>query len=225
MSSADAETLLRRVGVRPLATHDAIAALDALAASNRPQVIVADIDWHLFKGSYEARGHRRLLERLSVTTPEPSGSYSELAAQLESVAAGDRERLLIDLVQTEVAQVLGLAAASRPDPDQGLFEMGMDSLMALELRTRLETRAARALPATLVFDCPAIATIARFLLAQMAGAPRGAPDTAAAARLAATRPPPQTTGAVRPSLDLSELSDQDAEALLLDRLESLESID
>ena len=225
MGSADADTLLRRVGVRPLATHDAIASLDTLAASDRAQVIVADIDWRLFKGSYESRGHRRLLERLSVPTSAPAGTDGELAAQLESVAAGDREQLLVGLVQTEVAQVLGLPSASRPDPDQGLFEMGMDSLMALELRTRLETRAARALPATLVFDCPAIRAIARFLLAQMAGASRGAGDTVAAASLAATHPTPQTTGAAKPLLDVSELSDQDAEALLLDKLESLESIE
>ena len=223
MNSVEAETLLRRVGVRPLPTRGAIAALDTLAASDRPQAIIADVEWPLFTGSYEARGHRRLLERLHAPR-EPSASaprVSELSERLAAAADGDRERTVIGLVAADVAQVLGLPAASRPDPDQGLFEMGMDSLMALELRTRLETRAGRALPATLVFDYPAIRAIARLLL-EHTGAPASRPAVQApgfAARAAARGAAPE------PPLDLAALSDADAEALLLSKLESLESIE
>ena len=234
MNSADAETLLRRVGVRPLATGGAVAALNALAAADSPQVIVADIDWRLFRGSYEARGHRRLLERLDagaspvgvVSAVSPVGPVSHvpasgdraLAAQIEAAPKGDRERLLIEIVQTEVVQVLGLPPGSRPDPDQGLFEMGMDSLMALELRTRLETRVFSALPATLVFDCPAIRAVARFLLQRLMGPSAG---DAPVARMAAPRQR-QTIDLSAPSFDVNDLSDEDAEALLLDKLTSLE---
>ena len=216
MHAPEVETLLRRVGVRPLATDSAIDALDALASSGSPQAIVADIDWRLFKGSYEARGHRRLLERLDASPERASAATgdSELVARLAAVAAGDREGVAVEIVQTEVAQVLGLPPASRPDPDQGLFEMGIDSLMALELRTRLETRVSRALPATLVFDCRSIRAMAAFLLRQIAGA-----SATPAPRAAAPRPP----ALARP--DLADLSDEDAELLLLDRLESLESTD
>jgi acyl transferase domain-containing protein/acyl carrier protein len=213
MTTAEAETLLRRVGVRPLATESALAAFGMLSRAGRPQVVVADIDWALFKGSYEARGHRRLLERLAVTTTaEPhDAAESELQRRLATTAPADRERVLVEIVQREVAQVLGLPA-SQVDPEQGLFEIGMDSLTALELRTRLETVVGRALPATLVFDCPNVRAIARLLLtaANRAAAP-------APARVAVAAPP----AAAAEALDLEALSDEDAEALLLKKLDSI----
>jgi len=215
MTSPEAETLLRRVGVRPLATGSALAALGALALGDRPQVVVADIDWKLFKGSYEARGHRRLLERIDTAADEPTKSVAdnELLRQVNQTPPADRESLLTSVIQREVAQVLALPSSSAADPDQGLFEMGMDSLMALELRTRLETLVSRALPATLVFDGPNIRAIARLLLRDMAGTPASASKTPSRAPMAA--------GSVESAADLDDLSDEEAEALLLKRLESI----
>ena len=104
--------------------------------------------------------------------------------------------------------MLELGEPALADPGQGLFAMGMDSLMALELRTRLETLVARALPATLVFDHPTIEAMARFL------APGPAPpDATRITASVATLPPRQ---------DLDALSDEDAEALLLKKLESIQ---
>jgi NAD(P)-dependent dehydrogenase (short-subunit alcohol dehydrogenase family)/acyl carrier protein len=213
MTTPAAETLLRRVGVRPLGTEGALAAFVALARASRPQLVVADIDWALFKGSYEARGHRPLLERLAVTVTAGGGEPgdSELARRIGATPAADRERLLVDIVQQEVAQVLALPAP-QIDPEQGLFELGMDSLTALELRTRLQARASRALPATLVFDCPNVRAIARLLLRELSGA------TTPPARVEPARAPREAGPA---PVDLDALSDADAEALLLKKLESI----
>jgi hypothetical protein len=82
--------------------------------------------------------------------------------------------------------------------------MGMDSLMALELRTRLQTLVSRALPATLVFDYPTIQAIAHFIAGEIAGH---------AAAPAATP--------VVPGKNHDALSDAEAEALLLKKLESI----
>ena len=215
MTSPEAETLLRRVGVRPLATARALAALGALALGDRPQVVVADIDWKLFKGSYEARGHRRLLERIKTAADDATkaAADNELVRQINQTPPADRERLLTGIIQREVAQVLALPSSSAADPDHGLFEMGLDSLMALELRTRLETLVSRALPATLVFDCPNILAIGRLLLRDMAGTPAAASAAPSRAPIAAV--------SVEPATNLDNLSDEDAEALLLKRLESI----
>lgn len=205
MTSPEAAALLRRVGIAPLAPARALEALAAFASGDRAQVVVADIDWPLFRGSYEARGHRRLLERLdgAPDRPESGGAANDLTRAVVAAAPAARERLLADIIQREVAAVLELPASARADLTQGLFEMGMDSLMALELRTRLQTLVSRALPATLVFDYPTIQAIARFLAAEIAGreaVPAAAPE---------------------PRADLDALSDADAEALLLKKLESI----
>ena len=218
MTSPEAETLLRRVGVRPLASGTALEAFGALAQGSRAQVVVADIDWTRFKGSYEARGHRRLLERIKTAADlMPPAMDNEVVRRIDRAAPADRERLLVDVVRAEVAQVLALSSSASVDPAQGLFEMGMDSLMALELRTRLETRVSRALPATLVFDCPTVQAIAALLLRELSSgeAPHGAVAPATARRA------PVSQASTQPQLDLDALSDEEAEALLLKKLESI----
>jgi NAD(P)-dependent dehydrogenase (short-subunit alcohol dehydrogenase family)/acyl carrier protein len=216
MTSPEAETLLRRVGIRPLATGDALAAFASLACGDRAQVVVADIDWHLFRGSYEARGQRHLLDRLATGAGLSAASVENpLVKRITVAAPGDREGLLVDVVRQEVAGVLAVPDPSRVDPTQGLFDMGLDSLMALELRTRLETLVSRSLPATLVFDAPTIQAIARYLLDGMSVPAAGVrPPMPEAAPAEATTPD-------TPPVDVDALSDEDAEALLLKRLESI----
>ncbi len=221
MTSPEAATLLSRVGIRPLPTHQATAAFAALAQADRPQVVVADIDWTLFKGSYEARGHRPLLERIvdgDGTVAEPvSGEALALVRHVRAAAAPERERLLREVVQREVAQVLALAAPASADVEQGLFEMGMDSLMALELRTRLQTLVSRALPATLVFDHPTIQAIARFLVGELVGLADEPLKPLSAPSLTSFDAKPDTDFAT----DFDAFSDEEAEAALLKKLESI----
>ncbi|MBA3948884.1 MAG: hypothetical protein H0X44_02945, partial [Acidobacteria bacterium] len=205
-----AEALLRRVGIRPLPSADALgalASLASLASGARAQVVVADIDWPLFRGSYEARGHKRLLERIPVASAVAAPPESQVVRDVLAAPPAARERLLADIIQREAAEVLDLPSASDAEVTQGLFEMGMDSLMALELRTRLQTLAGRALPATLIFDYPTINAIARFLLEEIAGRPDAG----------TTAPQPASEAGIA----IDALSDAEAEALLLKKLESI----
>ena len=94
--------------------------------------------------------------------------------------------------------------------------MGLDSLMALELRTRLETRVGFALPATLAFDYPSIQKVASFLLTRMSGETRRETSP----RSGAVRPPDAAPAAH--ALDVGTLSEEEAETLLLDKLKALE---
>ena len=83
-----------------------------------------------------------------------------------------------------VGAIMGLADGSSPDPDRGFFDMGFDSMMAVELRNRLEKRLGRPLPATLAFDHPTIQRMAAHL-ASLAG--DAGPQSAPAALPAAPR--------------------------------------
>src|SRR4029079_10065426 len=61
-------------------------------------------------------------------------------------AQPERGRKLLEAhVREQILRVLGLDPAHRLDPQQGLREIGMDSLMAGELRNRLEARLGRGL--------------------------------------------------------------------------------
>jgi acyl carrier protein len=88
---------------------------------------------------------------------------SEFRRKLGAAPAKQRRPALVAHVRDEVARVMGLPAADAVDLHRGLFDMGMDSLMALELRTRLQASLELEIPATVAFEFPTIEAIAGFL--------------------------------------------------------------
>jgi acyl transferase domain-containing protein/ubiquinone/menaquinone biosynthesis C-methylase UbiE len=147
------------------------------------------------------------------------------AARLAAAAPHEREELLVAFVREQIAALLRLDEPQRIERGGRLMELGLDSLMAVELRSRLGRGLALSepLPATLVFDYPTVDAIAGLLLrltepgaADALGRPaEPAPVAAKAAATAAPAPMPSSD-------ELDSLSDDEVEARLLARLQSLE---
>ncbi|MCW5254778.1 type I polyketide synthase, partial [Streptomyces sp. SHP 1-2] len=113
----------------------------------------------LFRGLVRARSRG--------TDPTGAGS---LAQRLAGVSGGEREQVVLDVVLTQVAAVLGHASGSAVDPERAFRELGIDSLGAVELRNRLTQATGLRLPTTLVFDHPNPVAIARLLLNEVGAA-------------------------------------------------------
>jgi acyl carrier protein len=89
-----------------------------------------------------------------------AASTGDLGDLLASIPAGPgRRRAVEDAVCTELAPVLRLAA-DRIERDRPFKALGLDSLMALELRNRLEARSGLTLPATIAWNHPTVALLA-----------------------------------------------------------------
>jgi hypothetical protein len=70
-------------------------------------------------------------------------------------------------LRTVTAKVLGLASFEDVDPAAGLMDLGMGSLMAIELRNQLSRTLVVSLPATLAFDYPSLVALHLYLLHEL----------------------------------------------------------
>jgi NAD(P)-dependent dehydrogenase (short-subunit alcohol dehydrogenase family)/acyl carrier protein len=214
----------RESGLEPMTAEEALRALGALLAQpDCAQATVAHIDWSVLKPLHELRRVRPLLAELGDAPPrrtntqlkpaEVRGGGTSLSERLAAAPESLRNEVLIEFVRAEVGAVLGVQDPERLTLDTGLFEMGMDSLMAVELRKRLERGAGRKLPSTLTFNYPSIGALAGFIA--RAGEPQ---DRAMPSEPHAITPAPAPAPAAD---DLDTLTDEQLEERLLARLETV----
>jgi acyl transferase domain-containing protein/acyl carrier protein len=207
MTSRPEQALLERIGMHALPTRDALALLDHLLGSGVPQAMAAQVDWGAFVPALEAQARRPLLDAVRLAEAAAPVEVPALRRSLEAAAPDAREALLVAWLRGEVARVLGRDTPLAIDAAQGFFEMGLDSLMAVELKRSLEKALGMTLPRTVAFEFPSVAALACHLCATCTCALPPVPP-------AALTPPAL--------LALPALSEREAEALLLDELQSLE---
>nr|WP_274912459.1 type I polyketide synthase [Streptomyces sp. WZ-12] len=183
-----AEASLRKRGLVTLASEPAVQALAQAVAEGAAVTTVADVDWQVFAPLFTLARPAPLLAELlaqetnpdttttSTGTPatgHPDGADAEpspaaaLRQRLTGAPDGEREHLVLDLVRTETAAVLGHSAADEIDVRRGFLDMGMDSLGSLQLRNRLGELTDVALTATVTFDHPTPTSLAHHLCAEL----------------------------------------------------------
>jgi acyl transferase domain-containing protein/D-arabinose 1-dehydrogenase-like Zn-dependent alcohol dehydrogenase/acyl carrier protein/GDP-D-mannose dehydratase len=148
-----------------------LALLDAITAGDEALVVRATLDVAGMRAR-AARGEDvpAVWRGLAGPAPRPravaaagADAADTLRRQLAGMSAGDRDRILRDLIRSHVAAVLGHASAETVEPDRVFSGIGFDSLTAVELRNRLNTATGLRLPATLVFDYPTPIALAEYL--------------------------------------------------------------
>jgi microcystin synthetase protein McyG len=203
---------VERLGLRPMDDAAAFDALQALVTGGVAQAMVADIDWAIAAPAYQAHGMRPFLSDVAASTAAAQSAAAparaDLRAELMPASAHTRRARLIALVRSELARVLGLASAAAIEADKGFFELGLDSLMAMQMRRRLGEQLAIELPATVTFNHPNVAQLAGHLLELL-----GLNDAA-----------PRAPERVSVDNAAAELSDDDVRHALLAELEQLEGL-
>ena len=129
---------MRVQGITPINPDQGLQALAKLLGQKTSQVGVLPINWSQFLGQLSGEMKMPLLEVFSLAQPTVKAKNYQLLEQLEVSSPRKREKLLITYLQSEVTQVLGMTA-SQIDVQQPLNTIGLDSLMAVELRNRVQT--------------------------------------------------------------------------------------
>lgn len=159
----------RPQGIDAIDPELGFATLWQLLAMDDPQVMVLPVDWKTFGEQFPISFGAGMLSELITPRAEKAVEKSAIRMKIETAPAGQRNDLLVDVIQNAIAASLGvsrseLPAAASPE-EQRFFELGLDSLMAVEVRNDLASQLGIALPATALFQYPTTLAFANYLAA------------------------------------------------------------
>ncbi|MYI07367.1 MAG: SDR family NAD(P)-dependent oxidoreductase, partial [Gemmatimonadetes bacterium] len=162
-----------------ISPEQGIRALELLVRQDVGTSVVASLDWSALpvQGPWLAEVMGRGETQAPADRDDQLAAHAadQLLSRLRGLASEERRDELIRFLEEQVVQILRLRSA--PSPSTGFFELGMDSLMAVELRNRLNRafREAFVVSNTTVFDHPDIARLAEHLVQQLGGVASEAP--------------------------------------------------
>lgn len=142
-----------------------------------------------------------------------------LLHRLKEVSGPDRRALLLNQIGSRVREILQWDSSEPFRSQQKLFELGLKSLDLIELKNRLESDLAVELPVTLFFSYSTLGGLTEYLLSEVLrfdadgskGRNTSEPDRVESSAAEIELP-------ARPE----ELSEEDAERALLERISDLE---
>ncbi|MDH2427300.1 type I polyketide synthase [Sphaerisporangium sp. TRM90804] len=135
----DVRSFLAATGLRPLPAGQGLRLMGALLAAGRTQPVVCAADWATYKPVLEVRGPKPVLALIEVERPDGEATGEGASPLLGEVLRSVPERrlpLVSGYLRDQLAQILRLDR-SRLDDGLHLLELGIDSLMVMELISRV----------------------------------------------------------------------------------------
>lgn len=207
---------LTQQGLKSISPAKGLEAMSHVMTRQSSQIHVVSLDANKWCATQPAAARSSLFkELLSQTAPqtlEKKAHGKNLRAELLDAEAGRQRRSLFDThLREHVAQVLHLPA-SRIASDKPLKTLGLDSLMSIELRNRLEDALGVSLSASLIWNYPTVNALAPFLAEKM-GIPLDGQGQEPSAKEAEAKPS---------SNELEGLDKDELEALLAEELSAID---
>ena len=216
------------VGMGMIPLQQGLSALQMCITADVPALMVLPVKWQKFVARYNDRipplyellvQPERVHEAQQAVQQQIATSRPEILQQLEVAVPHQRKVLLQNHVEQQVLNVLGFDDVQQLDLQQGLFHLGLDSLMAVDLKNRLQKTLQCKLPPTLTFDHPSIAAITDYLAKSVLHLEE---ESQVAPEQSLTEDELVNTTSTSRAQELGELSEDDLEELLLKKLEALE---
>ncbi|MGW4490335.1 type I polyketide synthase, partial [Amycolatopsis sp. NPDC004368] len=176
MASNDrVERRLQRSGFRGMDPELAVSALAQAVADGEATRVIGDVDWAQFvKGLAVVRSSSSLVvdmpearEALRKELPPVGVSGASMLERLRNASGPEGRKVVLDLVRSHAAVILGYRSATELEPDRAFQGLGFDSLTAVELSNRIGAELGISLPATLIFDHPTLELLTDSLIAEL----------------------------------------------------------
>jgi acyl transferase domain-containing protein/acyl carrier protein len=169
MSEADV-TQMKRSGVRALSGEEGLELFDAARCAAVPLTLPIKFDMAALGAQARTAAPPALLRNLlGVRAPRVKIAADSVVRRWAGLSEQERRAAALELVRRQTATLLGHTSPQAIEPQRTFKELGLDSLLAVELRNRLGVASGVRLPATLVFDYPTTEELAAYLLTQVAG--------------------------------------------------------
>ena len=199
---------LARQGTSSLEPAEVVSLLESFLDANATQVASLRIDWGKWRQSFRGLQDNPLVERIlasGVEFEESAGQAGDWRVRIEAAAPDEREAVIVQALQEVVGSVLRVKPESLR-PDQPLTDLGLDSLMGVEIENLIETSIGVTLPPTSLMRARTIGQIASLIHAHLGGEQQAAAPKAPA-------PAPAEEVAVS-EIDLDALGDAGLDDIL-----------
>nr|AAF62883.1 epoD [Sorangium cellulosum] len=153
-------------GIWAMPTSRALAAMEWLLGTRATQRVVIQMDWAHAGAAPRDASRGRFWDRLVTVTKAASSSAVPAVERWRNASVVETRSALYELVRGVVAGVMGFTDQGTLDVRRGFAEQGLDSLMAVEIRKRLQGELGMPLSATLAFDHPTVERLVEYLLSQ-----------------------------------------------------------
>ncbi len=201
---------LSRQGTTALSPREVVGLMETFLAAGATQAMALRVDWSKWRQSFRSSQETPLLERVFAAGVEgaesSSGAKSDWRRKIESAVPEERAEIVGHAVRDVVGSVLRVKPEGLRD-DQPLTDLGLDSLMAVEIENSIESAIGVALPPASLMRARTIGQIIS-LIAEHVGSTAAAPAVPA--------PVPVSTPVDAETVDLEALSDEEIDRLLDD---------
>lgn len=203
----DVEERAERLGMKSQPMQQLLAAFGQLLESGAVQAGVALIDWRRVRQLFGSRIPARLSTLVTAAGADESSADHVALHTILDAAPTERPALIEGYIRNQLARVLG-TAASKIEVDHSLLSLGLDSLMAVEMRNRVQTEFGVDIPPLKFMEGISISGVATFVAEQLAAMHPTAAKGTRRVPIAADQPP------VEVAVSVDELSDDEVDRRL-----------
>ncbi|GGK58296.1 type I polyketide synthase [Amphritea balenae] len=164
------DALQNRLGGNALTSEDGLAVLEQMLINNSQNLGVMELDWGSLSRFLPSATQNKFREisLLSNDAEQSDEDKLDLTAMMQSMSEAEFHDAILEILTHELSEIL-MISATKIDPDKSIYDMGMDSLMGVELMAALEARIGIQIPVMALTETPKLSQLTGKIIALAEG--------------------------------------------------------